>query len=129
MGNKCLFVILVSGKSRLPVPPASTTPFISSYLTSAHGTRLVRHGVSDVVDADTNAHAGEPLRILRVVGVLPGIAQVHVETDGHHYSAFVVVDAAPMGDEAVVLVGAPRAHVLRSEEHTSELQSLRHLVC
>src|ERR1017187_10008774 len=30
MGNRCLLVILVSGKSLLPVPPASTIPFIGS---------------------------------------------------------------------------------------------------
>ena len=29
MGNKCLFVIFVSGNKRLPVPPARTTPFIN----------------------------------------------------------------------------------------------------
>src|SRR5215469_12820705 len=28
MGRRCLLVIFVSGKRRLPVPPASTTPFI-----------------------------------------------------------------------------------------------------
>src|SRR6266849_8408787 len=28
MGSRCLFVTLVSGWRRLPVPPASTTPFI-----------------------------------------------------------------------------------------------------
>src|ERR1035441_3586242 len=33
MGSRCLLVIFVSGNNRLPVPPASTTPFISSYHT------------------------------------------------------------------------------------------------
>src|ERR1035441_10131406 len=35
----------------------------------------------------------------------------------------------PAGHAAAGVVGARAAHQLRSEEHTSELQSLRHVVC
>src|SRR5437899_5578061 len=38
-------------------------------------------------------------------------------------------DAVVDLSRALVVDGIPRRSVLRSEEHTSELQSLRHLVC
>src|ERR1700733_16113895 len=58
--------------------------------------KLMRHGVNNIVDADANAERGVLFRILGIVGVLPGIAQIHVMADGHHEAAFVVVDAGPM---------------------------------
>src|SRR5271170_2457846 len=73
---------------------------------------LVRHRVRDVVDPDAESERGVLFRILGVVGVLPGIAQVHVVADGDHEAAFVVVDAAPVGDEAVFLVDAVRVDEL-----------------
>ena len=51
-------------------------------------------------------------RILRIVRMLPGIAQVHVEADGHHQPAFVVIDPAPVRHVAVVLIRPARANVL-----------------
>src|SRR5205814_10445284 len=41
-------------------------------------------------------------------------------------SPFIVLDDAPIDDE---LVNFAVTSAFRSEEHTSELQSLRHLVC
>src|ERR1035441_9582004 len=64
----------------------------------------VRHRVDDVIDADADAEGGEPFGVLRVVRVLPGIAQIHVVTDGHHQPAVIVVDAAPVGGTAFALV-------------------------
>ena len=62
--------------------------------------RLVGHGVDDVVEGDADAEGGVFLGIERIVGVLPGIAEVHVVAHGHHHAAAIVVDAAPVGDLA-----------------------------
>src|SRR5215469_11395226 len=56
----------------------------------------VRHGVNDVVHAYANRQVRKPLRIIRVVGVLPGVADVGVVRDGHHHAAFLVEDATPL---------------------------------
>src|ERR1035437_4429418 len=60
--------------------------------------------VDDVIDADADAEGGELLGIARVVGVLPGISQIHVVTDGDHQAAAIVVDAAPVRGTAFALV-------------------------
>src|SRR5437899_9604232 len=39
------------------------------------------------------------------------------------------VDPHTLHQKPMVLGGGPRDYMVRSEEHTSELQSLRHLVC
>ena len=46
--------------------------------------------------------------------MLPGIAQVHVEADGHHQASFVVIDSAPVRQVAVVLIRPARANILRA---------------
>src|SRR5579883_2985837 len=74
--------------------------------------KSVRHRVDDVVDPDANAKSGELFVIARLVGPLPGIAQIHVETDRHHQAALVVVDAAPVGIVTVLLVRPAAAEVL-----------------
>src|SRR5947199_7741704 len=51
------------------------------------------------------------------------LAQLAVEPDGHR------VELAVAGQEAALEVRIRRQVEPRSEEHTSELQSLRHLVC
>src|ERR1017187_10209968 len=66
--------------------------------------RSVSHGVDNIVDADADAEGGEPFGVLRVVGVFPGIAEVHVVADGDHEAAVVVVDAAPVCGAAIALV-------------------------
>src|SRR5438045_6916206 len=55
----------------------------------------------------------------RDVGPFPSVAPIHVVTDQHQGPAIIVEDGG---------INRPIAAV-RSEEHTSELQSLRHLVC
>ena len=65
--------------------------------------RLMRHRVDDVVQERAHRDGRELLRIRRRVGVLDGVAQVHVVADGHHHAPFVVVDAAPMRVETVLL--------------------------
>src|ERR1035441_3730997 len=64
----------------------------------------VRHRVNDVIDADADAEGGESFGVLRVVGVFPGIAEIHVVADGDHQAAAIVVDAAPVGGTALALV-------------------------
>src|ERR1035437_7673213 len=44
---------------------------------------LVRHRIDDVIERDANSQGCVFLGIQRVVGVLPGIAQVHVVAHGH----------------------------------------------
>src|SRR5579862_6404874 len=75
---------------------------------------LVSHRVNNVIDADANAERGILFRILRIVGVFPGIAQIHVVADGHHQASAVVVDSAPARLEAVELVDAAGAEELRA---------------
>src|ERR1035437_5606611 len=59
---------------------------------------LVGHGVGDVVEGDADAQRGVFLGIERIVGVLPGIAEVHVVAHGDYHAAAIVVDAAPVRD-------------------------------
>src|ERR1700735_3419721 len=62
----------------------------------------MRHGVNDIVDANANPERGVFLWILGIVGMLPGIAQIHVVANGHHQPALVVEDASPMRFVAVL---------------------------
>src|ERR1700678_2923267 len=62
----------------------------------------MRHGVNDIVDANANPERGVFLWILGIVGMLPGIAQIHVVADSHHQAALVVVNTAPMRLVAVL---------------------------
>src|SRR5260370_9136153 len=55
----------------------------------------MRHRVHDVVDADAYAERRESFRVLRIVRVLPGIAQIHVVTNGAYQASALVVDAPP----------------------------------
>ena len=57
----------------------------------------MRHRIVDVVHGYADAQGGELFGVLGIVGVLPGIAQIHVVADGDHEAALVVVDAAPGG--------------------------------
>src|SRR5258708_3522413 len=65
----------------------------------------VRHCVDHIVHADPKPECGEPFRILRIVGMLPRIAKVHIVAYGDHQASLVVVDAAPARFEAVVFIG------------------------
>ena len=64
----------------------------------------MRHRIGDVVHGYADAQGGELLGIVGIVGVLPGVAQIHVVADGDHQAALVVVDAAPGARVAVLLV-------------------------
>ena len=56
----------------------------------------MRHRIDDVIDAETIGERSQRLGIDGVVGVLPGIAEVHVEVDRDHEPASVVEDAEPV---------------------------------
>src|SRR6202046_1944288 len=57
MGNKCLFVTRVSGFSRLPVPPASTTPFMnSSHFRTADSTPRPERS-DEIAQKSLNSHS------------------------------------------------------------------------
>ena len=65
---------------------------------------LVRHRVDNVVDTNTNPQRREFFIILRIVGPLPGIAQVGIESHGGYNAAFVIIDASPARRAAFALV-------------------------
>jgi len=56
---------------------------------------LVRHGVDDVVDPETVGERRHRLGIFWHVGVLPGVADIHVEVDGDQQPPFIVIDPTP----------------------------------
>src|SRR5438034_9916331 len=99
-------------------PSRSTRSRARRYSCTSSNTLLqacsVRHGVDDIIDADADSQLGELFRIARVIGVLPGVAQVHVVADGHHEASLVVVDAAPNRNPTVMLVGYARFEELRA---------------
>ena len=56
----------------------------------------MRHGIDDVVDSEAVRRRRHGRRIMRVVGMLPGIAHVAVVVHRDHEPAAIVVDAAPV---------------------------------
>src|SRR3954447_14143476 len=69
----------------------------SGYL--AYGNRRspsMRQRVNNVIYADPHTERGESLRVERIVGVLPGVAQVHVVADCDHQSAVIVENPPPV---------------------------------
>ena len=54
--------------------------------------------------------------------MLPGVAEIHIMTNHHHHSAFVVVDAAPLGLETVVLEHGTGINVLQARDLKSVVQ-------
>jgi hypothetical protein len=73
---------------------------------------LVRHRVNHVIDADADAESRELLRIFGIVGVLPGVAQIHIVADGHHQAMMLVIHAAPVRLVAVVFVSPAGTDIL-----------------
>src|SRR5689334_16940377 len=71
----------------------------------------VAHRIDEVVDGVTIRERRERLRITRVIGVLPGVPEVHVEIDGHGETTVFVMDSSPVRSEAVLL---PRATAHRA---------------
>jgi len=72
---------------------------------------LVGHGIRDVIQDDAKRESGKFLGILRAVGPLPGVAEVHVGTDRDHDSTPVVADGAPLWHVAVLFISAPGSDV------------------
>ncbi len=68
----------------------------------------MRHGVDEVIHSDAHAERAVLFGVLRIIGVLPGIAQVHVVADGDHEPAFIVIYAAPFGIVGTFLPVAAR---------------------
>src|SRR5262245_17688970 len=54
------------------------------------------HRVDQVVHTDAQSEGRKILRVLRIVGMLPGIAEIHVVADGDHPAAAIVINAAPV---------------------------------
>src|SRR5580704_11330162 len=64
------------------------------------------HGVGYVVEDDAKSKSGKLLGVLRAIGPLPGVAEMHVSADGHHDAPVVAADGAPLGYVAVLLIGS-----------------------
>src|SRR6516225_9702006 len=74
----------------------------------------MRHRVDDVINSNADAEGGEFFRVSGVVGVFPGVAEVHIVTDGGHDATVIVVDAAPAGNLAVFFVYPAAVDVLHA---------------
>src|SRR6185312_10523316 len=72
----------------------------------ARGSWLVGHSVGYVVEDNAKRESGKLLRVLRAVGPLPGVTEMHVGADRHHDAAAVVADRAPLGYVAVLLISS-----------------------
>src|ERR1700677_1736548 len=72
----------------------------------------MRHAVNDVIQRHPKSHGSEGLRVIRIVRPFPGIAQVHVVTDGDHDAALVVANCTPLGHVSVFFVRPPGLYVL-----------------
>src|SRR6185295_3761836 len=65
----------------------------------------MRHRVEEIVDREPVGDGRELLGIVRVVGVLPRIPEIHVPVDDHDQSSRAVIDTSPMRRVAVLLPG------------------------
>src|SRR5262245_18766324 len=83
-------------------------------------------------DAPTNGNQiGAPVTAQNAA-VVDGIFTVTLDFGAGAFngaSRFLEISVKPNGNPGSPTLLSPRQQVLRSEEHTSELQSLRHLVC
>src|SRR4051812_19474678 len=66
----------------------------------------MRHGVDDVIGANTIRKRSVAFRVLRTVGPFPRIPQVHVVTYGDYNAPFVVPNRSPFRVNAVSLVNS-----------------------
>src|SRR5262245_18636559 len=112
----------------VPVPPMRggvQTGIASWYGPGFHGRRTANGEVYDQHDL-TAAHPSLPLGTRVMVTNLTNGRAVDVRVnDRGPYVGGRVIDLSYAAARAVDMVGPGT----RSEEHTSELQSLRHLVC
>ena len=70
------------------------------HATGRRAVRSVSHRVDDVVDCEPVGQRGHGIRIPGIVGMLPGVAHVHVVVDRHNEPAVLVVDPPPPGRPA-----------------------------
>src|SRR4051812_1266227 len=77
------------------VPPASRK-LSAIEVEDSRRNRSMRHRVDDVVDAEANPERRNPLGVARVVGELPGIADIVIEGHRHHDAIVLVVDPHPV---------------------------------
>jgi hypothetical protein len=82
--------------------------------------RSVRHGVNDVVHTDPHAQVRKVQWIPWSVGPLPGIADVRIQGNGDHDTAFIVVDTLPARNLSIFFVA--RVQVLGSGDAVSIVQ-------
>src|SRR5262245_64206743 len=93
-------------------------------LLASHRARMISSGSQITVERDNDKNPVVALREIAETTVSPGDLK---EDLIHSLQKYVEVDEP---EPEVPLIGAGAgASVDRSEEHTSELQSLRHLVC
>src|SRR4051812_3683931 len=86
----------------LESPLCTSTRMVASCARSGNAARMAKtapasptsmtHCVDQVVDADANAERGEFFGVIGIVGVLPGIAEIQIVTDGDHEAAVIVID-------------------------------------
>src|SRR5882757_5197868 len=67
-------------------------PAITTLIASQPRASLMRHTVKNVIKPHPKRHRCKRLRVIRIVGPLPRIAQVHVVTDGNDDPALVVAN-------------------------------------
>src|SRR5580658_9224402 len=88
---------------------------------------LVRHRVDEVIETDADAHVGVFLRVSRLIGVFPRVAQVVIVSHHRDQPVMIVVDAAPVGVVAADTPGGISAALLAHAVGLRELHA-RHLI-
>ena len=73
------------------------------------GLRSMGHRIDDVVDAEAVREGRHRLRVFGEVGVLPSVADIHIEVDGNEQTSLVVVDGAPPGRRVLKTSREPAA--------------------
>src|ERR1039458_275616 len=91
------------------------------WVTAAHAERLLRGNLPEAAEP-RHLRAGDPETTSAAAVLAKGEAVVVPPMPGENHSALM-----PFETHSTELHAAPNS--IRSEEHTSELQSLRHLVC
>src|ERR1700730_12602174 len=82
-----------------------------------HGTQrstqgLVGHRVDNVIEDDAKSQSRKLLGVLRLIGVFPGVAEMHIVANRYHDASVLIADGPPLGDVAVLLVGYAAGDVL-----------------
>src|SRR5580658_5242777 len=88
---------------------SSVSHFNDNYVEKGEDS-LMRHRVYHEVRSQAQTESGELFRITRIVGVLPGIAEVGVKAERRHQPAVLVVDAFELLFAAATFRGGPTAY-------------------